>query len=214
MGLVEDILRSKMAKLQVNYSNCALRAGFQTADFSEILSRAESVSPEENAAGTVTGSVSTVSAQYAAASPASAENSAVSGNSPYSDIIARAAAKYDIDPAVLKGMIRAESNFHKDSVSHAGAMGLMQLMPGTAKSLGVTDPFDPEQSIFGGAAYIRRQLNRFGDIRLALAAYNTGPHRVGSLNITDPDNASEYSKLSKGVRGYVDKVLSYAKQYA
>ena len=130
----------------------------------------------------------------------------------YDSIIRDAAAKYALDPDLLKAVIRVESNFHKDSVSRCGAMGLMQLMPGTAKELGVTDPFDPVQNIYGGAAYIKRQLKRFGDIRLALAAYNTGPHRVASLKISDPDNAAEYAKLSRGVRGYVDKVLSFYRE--
>ena len=117
-------------------------------------------------------------------------------------------------PTLSRAVIRIESNFHANAVSGCGAMGLMQLMPGTAKELGVTNAFDPAQNIFGGAAYIKKQLKRFGDVRLALAAYNTGPGRIGSLHISNPDDPAEYQKISKGVRGYVEKALSYYRKYS
>ena len=90
-------------------------------------------------------------------------------------IFQAAAQRYDLPLDLLTAVARAESNFRQDAVSHAGAMGVMQLMPGTARHLGVTDPFDPHQNIMGGARYLREQLDRFdGDVRLALAAYNAG----------------------------------------
>jgi soluble lytic murein transglycosylase-like protein len=90
-----------------------------------------------------------------------------------------ASARHNLDPNLVRAVIRAESNYRHDAVSHAGAMGLMQLMPGTAASLGVTDPFDIRQNIEGGTAYLRRMLDMFNqDIDLALAAYNAGSGAV------------------------------------
>ncbi len=99
--------------------------------------------------------------------------------SPFDGLILAAAQRHGVDPAVLKGLIRAESNFDPNVTSSAGAGGLVQLMPSTAASLGVTDRFDPAQSIDGGARYLRQQLDAFGgDLTMALAAYNAGPGAV------------------------------------
>ena len=93
--------------------------------------------------------------------------------------IKSAADTYNLSEALIRSVIRAESNFRPDAVSPAGAQGLMQLMPATAKDLGVTDPFDVQQNIDGGARYIRQMLDRFGgNVKLALAAYNAGPGTV------------------------------------
>jgi len=90
-----------------------------------------------------------------------------------------AAVRHSIDPNLIRAVIRVESNYRHDAVSHAGAMGLMQLMPGTAASLGVTDPFDIGQNINGGTMYLRRMLDMFDqDLELALAAYNAGQGNV------------------------------------
>ena len=94
-------------------------------------------------------------------------------------IFEAAGRRYNLSVDLLKAVAKAESSFRPHVVSPAGAMGIMQLMPGTARSLGVTDPFDPEQNIMGGARYLRQQLDRFnGDVELALAAYNAGWPRV------------------------------------
>ncbi len=94
-------------------------------------------------------------------------------------LVARAAQKNNIDPALLAGLIQTESGFNERAVSPAGAKGLTQLMDGTARGLGVTNPFDPEQSAMGGARLLRQLLTKYGgDVPLALAAYNAGSGAV------------------------------------
>jgi soluble lytic murein transglycosylase-like protein len=128
-----------------------------------------------------------------------------SGSVPYQSQIEAAAAKYGIDPAVLKGLIKQESGFNPNAGSPAGAQGLTQLMPGTAASLGVSNVHDPAQSIDGGAHYLKMQLDRFGgDYSKALAAYNAGPGAVQRYGGIPP-----YAET----RNYVKNVLAFADQY-
>ncbi len=94
-------------------------------------------------------------------------------------IIMRASAIYHLDPALIAEVIKSDSAFDARAVSWAGAQGLMQLIPSTAREMGVRDPFDPEDNVMGGSRYLRRMLDRFGgDLELAVAAYNCGPERV------------------------------------
>jgi len=120
-------------------------------------------------------------------------------NALFTDEISKAAKKYDLDPAFIKAVISAESGFNPNAKSHAGAMGLMQLMPGTARGLGVTDSFNPAQNVDGGCKYLRIQLDRFGDVKLALAAYNAGPGNVNKYGGVPP-----FAETQK----YVEKVLA------
>lgn len=111
--------------------------------------------------------------------PKTSYSGPASGMSSLERMIDQAAQKFDLDPKLLKSVIRHESNFNPKAKSHAGAMGLMQLMPATARYLGVTDPYDPMQNISGGAKYLRQMLDKYdGNLNLALAAYNAGPGNV------------------------------------
>ena len=96
----------------------------------------------------------------------------------FKKIIKATAKKYDLDPSLINSVILAESNGNPKAVSPAGAKGLMQLIDSTAIDMGVTDSFDPKQNIEGGSKYLRRMLDRFGDLKQALAAYNAGPETV------------------------------------
>lgn len=104
-----------------------------------------------------------------------------SPSGPFAALIEQAAARHGIDPQLLRALVLVESGYRVDAVSPAGAAGLTQLMPATARELGVADRFDAASSLMGGADYLARQLDRFGDLRLALAAYNAGPSRVARL---------------------------------
>jgi soluble lytic murein transglycosylase-like protein len=158
----------------------------------------------------VTGAPATATADATAgagATGATATTGAASGTgaaTPYAAEIDAAAAKYNVDPALLRGLIRQESNFNPNAGSPAGARGLTQLMPGTAAALGV-DPSVPAQAIEGGAKYLRQQLDRFGgDPAKALAAYNAGPGAVQRYGGVPP-----YAET----QNYVRKVLAYAAEY-
>jgi hypothetical protein len=128
-------------------------------------------------------------------------NTLTSGNAELDAIFEEAGRRYNLSPDLLKAVAKVESNFRPDAVSRVGAMGIMQLMPGTAKHLGVDDPFDIRQNIFGGARYLREQLDRFdGDITLALAAYNAGWPAVQRHGGVPPIRETQ---------NYVQKVLSH-----
>ena len=102
-------------------------------------------------------------------------------------LVGDAAQREELDPALLRGVMEQESGFRPCALSSKGAMGLMQLMPATATDLGVRDPFDPAQSVDGGARFLKQLLQSFGgNIPLALGAYNAGPARVNEVNGIPP----------------------------
>ncbi len=118
---------------------------------------------------------------------------------PFADLFNTIGTRYGVDPVLLAAMARTESAFQPGAVSPAGAQGLMQLMPGTAKGLGVTDPFDPAQSVDGAARLMRDLLDRFGRVDHALAGYNAGPGAVLRYAGVPP-----YAET----QGYVAKILA------
>ncbi len=127
---------------------------------------------------------------------------AASGNPrAYEQLIQASAAKYGVNVALVKAVIQAESGYNPKAVSRTGASGLMQLMPGTARHLKVSDSFNPQQNVDGGVRYLRFLLDTFrGDVSLALAAYNAGLNKVARYGGIPP-----YEET----RTYVSRVLSY-----
>jgi soluble lytic murein transglycosylase-like protein len=124
---------------------------------------------------------------------------------PFQDMITAAAQKYGVRPALLAALVKQESNFNPNAQSGVGAKGLTQLMDATARGLGVTDSFDPTQSLDGGARFLGGLLKQFkGNESLALAAYNAGPGAVQKYGGIPP-----YQETQR----YVPKVLGYAAQF-
>ena len=123
----------------------------------------------------------------------------------YDRYIAEAVSKYDVPFPLIKAIIKVESDFNPRAVSHAGARGLMQIMPETGEDLGLDNPFDPRENILAGTRYIRLLLDRFhGVIPLALAAYNAGPERIGPLR--------EVPRIAE-TENFVEKVMDYYMNY-
>lgn len=124
---------------------------------------------------------------------------------PFQGIIVHVAKRYDVDPALVRAIIFAESSFNPKAKSNKGARGLMQLMPSTAKALGVEDIYDPVQNIDGGVRYFKSLLDRFdGNVQFALAAYNAGSRHVRNYEGVPP---------FKATRRYVKKVLKFSRQF-
>ena len=147
---------------------------------------------------------SAASADFGAVLTRTMSESVSSG--PYEVEIAAAASKYGVDPALVRAVVQQESGFDPNATSPAGAQGLMQLMPATAAGLGVTNPYDPAQSIDAGTRYLAGQLDRFGgDVRLALAAYNAGPGAVQQCGGVPP-----YPETQR----YVENILAHYQEGA
>lgn len=128
----------------------------------------------------------------------------------YDSTIREISSEYKIDSKLVKAVVRNESCFDKLAISSAGAQGLMQLMPPTAKDLGVTDPFDAEQNLRGGVRYLSKLLQRYNNnIALALAAYNAGPGAVAKYDGVPPYRETEkyVDRVMKSYRGYLRDYL-------
>lgn len=119
-------------------------------------------------------------------------------------LIRRVSLRHGMDPALVKAVIAAESNFEANAVSRAGAVGLMQLMPATAAELGVYAPFEPGENVSGGVRYLKKMLERFDVLDHALAAYNSGPETVDRYQGVPP-----YPET----RAYVARVLRFYSKY-
>jgi soluble lytic murein transglycosylase-like protein len=125
-------------------------------------------------------------------------------NRDFDGLIAQTSRRLGVDPALVKAVVAAESDFEAEAVSHAGAQGLMQLMPQTAREMGVETPFEPVENLNGGVRYLRAMLDRYGDTRLALAAYNAGPKAVDRH-----DGIPPYPET----QAYVERVLDFYRGY-
>ena len=122
----------------------------------------------------------------------------------YDGLIGLTAREHDLQPALVKAVIAAESNFDPEAVSRKGAQGLMQLMPATAAQLGVDDPLRPTDNVRGGTRYLRSMIDRYGDLERALAAYNAGPQAVDRWGGVPPYRETQ---------DYVRRVLTYYRHY-
>lgn len=120
-------------------------------------------------------------------------------------LVSQNSAQWNVDPALVKAIIANESGFNANATSNVGAQGLMQLMPGTAQGLGVTNAYDPAQNVWGGTKYIKGLLDRFnGDVKMAVAAYNAGPGAVEKYGGVPP-----YAET----QNYVQNVLASYEKY-
>jgi soluble lytic murein transglycosylase-like protein len=126
------------------------------------------------------------------------------GRQHYDGLIQQAANRHGVDPNLVRAVVTAESDYDPRSHSSAGAMGLMQLMPDTAKDMGVANPWDPAQNIDGGTRYLAHLLRRFdGDEKKALAAYNWGP-----------GNLERGGRMPEETRNYLKKVARFKQMHA
>lgn len=132
----------------------------------------------------------------------------------YDSMIREAASSADVDPELLRAVIVVESGFDVDAVSRAGAQGLMQLMPATAKAYGVLDAFDPQQNLRGGARYLRDLLDRYDeDYELVLAAYNAGEQAVAKYGRRIPPFAETMDYVPK-VLGLYNRLILMSEKTA
>jgi soluble lytic murein transglycosylase-like protein len=194
----------------------AQAATARIAELQQLIAQARTGSTASNGGATFADALAGASAGQTGATTASAYPPAVGlgtnvtaagdgAATPYDGLVTASAQRYGVDPALLHGLIQQESGFDPAATSSAGALGLTQMMPGTAAALGVSDPLDPAQSIDGGARYLRQQLDAFGgDPSLALAAYNAGPGAVSRYGGVPP-----YAET----QAYVQKVTGYADAY-
>ena len=194
---------ARVEQLQQLFSAAAAPGGNGGQDFASQLITASAAQSAAGLAAAAPATGSTPALPGTSAAPAG--GSALPQGVPYGAEITAAAQRHGLDPALLAGLVRQESNFDPTAGSPAGARGLTQLMPATAASLGVTDVTDPAQALEGGAKYLKQQLDAFGgDVTKALAAYNAGPGAVQRYGGVPP-----YAET----QAYVQKVQAFAAAY-
>jgi soluble lytic murein transglycosylase-like protein len=187
-NVLNNILKQKLMEIQSQLPTYVKLVKDDSVDFSDVLTA--EISQSDSAGIGSPDSIGSV-----------AEKISYKGD--FNKIIDYAAKKYNISSSIIKAVIKAESDFNPSVVSTAGAMGLMQLMPGTARSLGVNDAFDPVENIEGGVKYLKEMLEKFGgNLELALAAYNAGPGNVVKYGGIPPFDETQ---------NYVKKIMGYIK---
>lgn len=159
--------------------------------------------PEKHGHEIVLPQVQTSSTPSSGKSPA-AYTPTRNGPERFRSYVTAAARKHNLSESLIYAVMRAESNFNPTAVSPAGAQGLMQLIPSTARLVGVANSFDPQQNIMGGAKYLRMMIDRFGRVDHAVAAYNAGPEAVAKYSGIPP---------YRETRAYVPKVLKFYREY-
>jgi soluble lytic murein transglycosylase-like protein len=200
-----EILRLKMLSTAVSIGDeGGKQAQSSNAGVQGILDRFLEQLPKGSAAAAGSADT-TAAAEPRGGVPEVALDQPLPPGSNIESIIQKASSRYGVDGSLIKAVIQAESGFNPRAVSSAGAQGLMQLMPSTARGLGVTDSFDPEQNVMAGTRFLKDMLHRYGgNVDEALAAYNWGPGNVDHHG-TD--------RLPRETRNYLAKVKGYYSRY-
>jgi soluble lytic murein transglycosylase-like protein len=203
---VAELLRLKMLSSAVSIGEAdGKQAQAASTGVQGILDRFLEQLPKGAAATTAAPADTTAAAEAQGSIAAAAVEQPLPPGSSLEAIIQKASSRYGVDGGLIRAVIRAESGFNSKAVSSAGAQGLMQLMPSTARGLGVTDSFDPEQNVMAGTRFLKDMLQRYGgNVDQALAAYNWGPGNVDKHG-TD--------RLPRETRTYLAKVKGYYGQY-